>query len=193
MERQVEISRIRALVTISSVTAADKRELNLPQGLREEEYFDHINKINDVFYDQIKLSDQKAAYIFTFMMALLVTSSQAKAAFVWHNYITGSPATVICSACLALCSTVTMLFAIYAVVPRHARKSTSLFWGTWPSQRSAFERAAHARGVEYLFRQYLDNADILAGLARQKFRFVRLAFLGMIGTVMFYILVLICF
>lgn len=175
----------------NSVAAAQEQDTSLPQALREEEYFDHIKKINDVFYDQVKLSDQKAAYIFTFMMALLVTSSEAKAAFVWHNYVTGSIPTIVCSACLALCSSLTMLSAIYAVLPRHAPKATSLFWGTWPSHRMAFERAAHERDVKYLFQQYLDNADILAGLARQKFRFVRLSFWGMIGTVASYILTLI--
>jgi hypothetical protein len=180
-------------VTINSVSVAQQRVSDLPAALREEEYFDHIKKINDVFYDQIKLSDQKAAYIFTFMMALLVTSTQAKAAFTWQHYVTGDMASVICSACLAGFSTLTMLCAIYAVLPRHAPKSTSLFWGTWALQREAFQRAARERNVEYLFQQYIDNADILAMLARQKFRFVRLAFWGMMGTVLSYIFTLIFF
>ncbi|MGO7624448.1 hypothetical protein ACC687_41745, partial [Rhizobium ruizarguesonis] len=34
-------------------------------------FSDHIKKINDIFYDQIKISDQKADYIFTFMLAFL--------------------------------------------------------------------------------------------------------------------------
>jgi hypothetical protein len=34
----------------------------------EKEYFAHVKKVNDIFYDQIKISDQKAAYIFTFCL-----------------------------------------------------------------------------------------------------------------------------
>ena len=33
------------------------------------EYFDHIRRVSDIFYDQVKLSDQKAASVFTFMLA----------------------------------------------------------------------------------------------------------------------------
>jgi hypothetical protein len=169
------------------------RSFDGPKAFSDQEYFEHIKKVNDVFYDQIRLSDQKAAYIFTFMMALLVTSKDVKAAFTLVHYLNGSPVTVISSACLAACSTLTMLFAVFAVAPRHVPKSTSLFWGNWPSQREDFRRAAQERNVSYLFNQYLDNADVLSSIARTKFRFVKLAFLGMMATVVSYVVALIMF
>ncbi|WP_318530262.1 Pycsar system effector family protein [Rhizobium sp. TRM95796] len=163
------------------------------QTIGDLEYFDHIKKINDVFYDQIKLSDQKAAYIFTFMMALLVTSKDVKAAFTAAHYIDSDVVTIIASACLAISSTLTMLFAVFAVAPRHVPKSTSLFWGNWTSQREDFRRAAQERNVGYLFEQYLANADVLSTIARTKFRFVKFAFLGMMATVLSYVFALIIF
>ena len=45
-----------------------ERALDRTEGIALE-HFDHIRRVNDVFYDQVKLSDQKAAYIFTFMLA----------------------------------------------------------------------------------------------------------------------------
>jgi hypothetical protein len=170
-----------------------KRAVEDPQAIGDLEYFDHIKKINDVFYDQIKLSDQKAAYIFTFMMALLVTSKDVKAAFTAVHYINGDVVTIIASACLAMSSTLTMLFAVFAVAPRHIPRSTSLFWGNWTSQREDFRRAAQERDVGYLFDQYLANADVLSAIARTKFRFVKFAFLGMMATVLSYVCALIIF
>ena len=61
------------------------------------EYFDHIKKINDIFYDQIKISDQKAAYIFTFMLAFLVSSVEVRAVFTWARYAQGTPQAILFS------------------------------------------------------------------------------------------------
>ena len=42
-----------------------------PRGSEEDgrQYLVHLEKINSVYYDQIKIADQKAAFIFTFMLA----------------------------------------------------------------------------------------------------------------------------
>ena len=63
----------------------------------DSEYFDHIKKINDIFYDQIKISDQKAAYIFTFMLAFLVSSSEVRAVFSLARYTGGTPGSMLFS------------------------------------------------------------------------------------------------
>ncbi|RWM15157.1 MAG: SCPU domain-containing protein [Mesorhizobium sp.] len=54
---------------------------------RGKDYLDHLKKIKDVFYDQIKIADQKAAYIFTFMLAFLITSSEGRATVQWQRYV----------------------------------------------------------------------------------------------------------
>lgn len=155
------------------------------------EYFDHVRKINDVFYDQIVISDQKAAYIFTFMLAFLVSSSEGKEVFTLARYLNGSPQAMIFSAFLALSSIASMLCAIMVVLPHQVKKSTSLFWGTWSQHRGMLEEAAHRGDGEYLFRQYLDNADVLSIIARRKYRFVTLAFRALMVTVVAYVLLLV--
>ena len=154
------------------------------------EYFNHIKKINDIFYDQIKISDQKAAYIFTFMVAFLVSSAEGRGVFNWTRYAHGSWSEAFVSAGLAIASTFSVLFAVMVVLPRHVPKSTSLFWGTWSIHRPIFETSAQNPNIGYLFREYLENADILAFIAKQKYRFVALAFRGLMFTIIFYMLLL---
>ncbi len=177
---------------MSDFDSAPTEMLEMPMASGEitEEYFNHVRKINDVFYDQIKISDQKAAYIFTFMLAFLVSSSEGRGVFTWTRYTEGPWLTVILSAILALVSLLSILAAILVVLPRHVNKSTSLFWGTWPKHRPAFELAAQRGDIGYLFREYLENADVLSLIARQKYKFVSYAFRGLVFTVVAYVLLL---
>ena len=155
------------------------------------EYFDHVKKINDVYAEQISLSDQKAAYIFTFMLAFLVSSAEGREVFNWAHYLKASPLGILFSAMLAISSVVSMLAAIMVVLPQHIKKSTSLFWGTWPMHRPNFEAAARSQDRNYLFQQYLDNADILSLICRKKYRNVNYAFRALVVTVISYVLLLV--
>lgn len=89
-----------------------------------QEYFNHIKKINDVFYDQVKISDQKAAYIFTFMLAFLVTSSEVRNVFTIARYLERDIVVNGLSAMLALASTFSILSALLVVLPRHIKTSS---------------------------------------------------------------------
>lgn len=155
------------------------------------EYLDHIKKINDIFYDQIKISDQKAAYIFTFMLAFLVTSSEGREVFSWDRYIQGTLQGIFFSGALALASMFSIICAILVVLPRHVHSSTSLFWGTWHKHREPFRDAAGRRDANYIFEQYFANADILSTIARGKYKCVTYAFRGLLVTVVSYILLLV--
>ncbi|MBB4289687.1 hypothetical protein GGE16_001727 [Rhizobium leguminosarum] len=155
------------------------------------EYFDHIKKINDIFYDQIKISDQKAAYIFTFMLAFLVSSSEVRAVFNPARYIGGTPGGMLFSGLLAAASVFSILSAILVVLPRRLDSSTSLFWGAWPGHRDMFFEAALRRDERYLFDQYLENANILSTIARNKYRCVTFAFRGLMVSVIAYVLLLV--
>lgn len=154
------------------------------------EHFDHIRRVNDVFYDQVKLSDQKAAYIFTFMLALLVTSTESRAVFTWSRYVEGDWTSDIFSGLLALALVFSIVSAILVVLPRRVDNSTSLFWGAWPHHREDFRKAALARDIDYLFEQYMQNADAMASIAREKYRFVGFAFRGLLLTVLAYVALL---
>jgi hypothetical protein len=155
------------------------------------EYFDHIKKVNDIFYDQIKISDQKAAYIFTFMLAFLVSSSDVRSVFTLERYINGYQQSMFFSGLLATASVFSIISAILVVLPRHVNKSTSLFWGSWGKHRHRFWDAAQRRDEVYLFNEYLNNADILSAIARGKYRCVTFAFRGLMVTVIAYVLLLI--
>ena len=150
-------------------------------------YYDHIQKINDVFYDQIKMSDQKAAYIFTFMFAFLVSSEEGRGVFTWSRYAQGEMLQMIPSAVLALASVFSLVAAILVVLPRKSATSTTLFWGAWSAHRNAFFEAAATENSSYLFRQYVENADALSAIACSKYRFVILAFRGLLATVLSYV------
>ena len=157
---------------------------------RDSEYFDHLRKINDVFYDQIKISDQKAAYIFTFILAFLVSSSEARAVFTLDRYLNGSLPQIAASLLLAAASVFSALCAISVVMPRKSSKTSSLFWGAWARHRLEFLDAARRRDPNYLFREYVSNVDTLAEIARAKYRFAGLAFRGLMFSVIGYVLVL---
>ena len=155
------------------------------------EHFDHIKKINDIFYDQVRLSDQKAAYIFTFMLAFLVTSGEGRGVFTWSRYAESGPLGAVLSALLAVSLVFSILSAILVVLPRRADTSTSLFWGAWNEHRLAFRTAAETGDRGYLFAQYMENADAMAAIARQKYRFVGFAFRGLLLTVLAYVALLV--
>lgn len=153
-------------------------------------YYDHIRKINDIFHDQIKMSDQKAAYIFTFMFAFLITSQEGRSVFTWQRYVEGELLPMVFSGALAIASIISVVSAILVVLPRKSATSTSLFWGAWPAHRAAFFEAARSGDRSYLLRQYAENADVLSAIACSKYRCVAFAFRGMLVTVLSYVCLL---
>jgi hypothetical protein len=156
-----------------------------------KEYIDHLKKINDVFYDQIKIADQKAAYIFTFMLAFMITSAEGRSAFQWQRYIEAQFPLVVFSACMAVAATFTLVAAILVVLPRRGLRSTSLFWGGWEANRSALVAAGERNDARFLYQEYLGNIDTLSIIAKAKYHFVSLAFRGLIVMVIAYVLLLI--
>jgi Family of unknown function (DUF5706) len=156
----------------------------------DKEYFSHVKKVNDIFYDQVKISDQKAAYIFTFLIAFFVSSGEGRDVFAASRYLYGTFFMKVSSGMLAAASMSAMLCAIMVVLPRNMGRSTTLFWGAWPHHRSILLNAVKASDANYLFNQYLENADILSLIARRKYRFVSLSFKSLVVTLISYVLVL---
>lgn len=156
----------------------------------DTQFLDHLKKINDVFYDQIKIADQKAAYIFTFMLAFLVTSAEGRGVFKIDRYVSGDWVVAILSAILAVAVLFSLVSAILVVLPRHRSGSTSLYWGGWPSHRSELMDAREKGDASYLFDQYAGNVDNLSAINRSKYRFVGFAFRGLLVAVVAYVLLL---
>jgi len=153
-------------------------------------FLDHAKKMNDVFYDQIRIADQKAAYIFTFMLAFLVSSAEGRGVFRLQRYQTDDVVIILLSALLAAAVVFSLVSAILVVLPRHRPTSTSLYWGGWPSHRQTFMEAREKGDTAYVFDQYIGNVDNLSAINRSKYRFVGFAFRGLLVTVVAYVLLL---
>jgi hypothetical protein len=151
----------------------------------------HLIKVNDIFYDQIGTADQKAAFIFTFMIAFLISSTEGKQVFSLSRYQSGEPVAIILSAFMAFAVLVSVIAAILVVLPRHVKTSTSLYWAGWSTSRKALSPAYAEKSETYLFDEYLGNADTLAIIARAKYRFVWVAFRGLMVSVIVYVLLLV--
>ncbi|HEY5817958.1 MAG TPA: Pycsar system effector family protein [Mesorhizobium sp.] len=158
--------------------------------LLSKDYLDHLKKVNDVFYDQAKIADQKAAYIFTFMVAVLITSAEGRNIFQMHRYMEVALPVVVFSAIMMAASAVALVSSILVVLPRRAKGSTSLFWGGWQKHRHEFTTAAETDDSHYLFNEYLSNIDNLAVIATAKYRFVTLAFRALLVMALAYLALL---
>lgn len=162
-----------------------------PKLTRDDRAFlDHLKKINDTFYDQIRIADQKAAYIFTFMVAFLVTSAEGRAVFDPARYRSGELVAMGLSAVLAASVLVSLVAAILVVLPRNSSAGTSLYWNAWPANRAGFLGALERDEPSYLFNQYLGNVDALSAINRKKYRAVAVAFRALMVTVVAYCLLL---
>jgi hypothetical protein len=155
------------------------------------QYLVHLQQINSVYYDQIKIADQKAAFIFTFMLAFLVSSAEVGGVFKIARYETGNWPLVVVSGVLAIAVAVSLVSAILVVLPRHRNKASSLYWGAWPGNRDMFIAAHAARDPDYLFQEYLNNVDNLALINRSKYRHVGHSFRALIIAVLAYLLILV--
>jgi len=157
----------------------------------EQPFLDHLEAINNVYYDQIKIADQKAAFIFTFILAFLISSAEGSGVFKVQRYMTANWASIVPSGILALAVAVALVSAIFVVLPRHRAKATSLYWGAWSAEnRQKFIAAHQARDPDYLFNEYLANIDNLAMINRSKYRHVGMAFRALIVAVLAYLLIL---
>jgi len=90
----------------------------------EQPFLDHLEAINNVYYDQIKIADQKAAFIFTFILAFLISSAEGSGVFRVQRYMTGNWASILPSGILALAVAVALVSAIFVVLPRHRANAT---------------------------------------------------------------------
>lgn len=153
-------------------------------------FWDHLKKVNDVFYDQIKTADQKAAYLFTFMVAFLLASAEGRDIFSIAAYRQATPQQALIGAVMALAVLFTMFSAIAVVLPRRLARGTSLFWGAWPAQGKRLLSARREGDTGFLFDEYAGNVENLATIARRKFRLVNMAFRGLMVWVACYVLLL---
>jgi hypothetical protein len=175
---------------VDVVMAGAVSEEALEAIVERNHYIDHLKKVNDVFYDQIKIADQKAAYLFTFMVAFLVTSAEGRDVFNIARYTQGAWLSALLSGFMAIAVISTIFAAVLVVLPRNSTGGTTLYWGAWPSNRQRFIEADRSGDPQFLTREYLGNVDALAAIARRKFLYVGTAFRGLLCSVVAYVLLL---
>lgn len=186
----MSFGRAQQLTVVSGSLQLEGVEARPKISRDDRAFLDHLKKINDTFYDQVRIADQKAAYIFTFMVAFLVTSAEGRAVFDPVRYTTGNFISMGLSGVLALSVAVSLIAAILVVLPRNGASGTSLYWNAWPANRAVFLGALEAEEPGYLFNQYLGNVDALSAINRAKYRYVAWAFRALMVTVIAYCLVL---
>lgn len=154
-------------------------------------FLQHLMDANRGFVDQIRVADQKAAYIFTFILALVVWSGETRRALNVQNFSIASPATQLASVLLLLSLLTALCAAICAVLPR-ARPGTSvLYWGAWPNAAARFEEARSQQDATFIQKDLMQNTQTLATICQAKYRLVRLAFRALLVAIFAYISLLI--
>jgi hypothetical protein len=156
-----------------------------------DNHLQHLAEANRVFADQIKIADQKAAYIFTFLLALMVWSAETRKAFSWHRLQEAGPVVTLTSLLLATAIIIALFTAICVVLPRSRAGRTVLFWGAWPEAGDRLVIARRAGDEDFLFQDLLVNTRTLAAIAAAKYRMVYVAFRALLVTVAAYALQLI--
>lgn len=152
-------------------------------------FFDHLKCINATFYDQLKVVDQKAAYVFTFLIAMMIWSADVRACFA---QALRPEATLhwLLSAALAASLTISAVSAILVVVPRNRAGGSSLYWGAWPLSAAALAAMRLSGDPALIANDYQANACNLAAICRQKYRLVRISYLGLLSAVVIYVVAL---
>lgn len=153
-------------------------------------YLQHLTEANRIFADQIKTADQKAAYVFTFLLAMLVWSSETRRAFDWANLSQASPLRFAIGAALSLSIVTALVSAVLVVAPRSRPGRSLFFWGAWPEAGERLIAARRAEDEAFLFDEYLANTRTLAAICRSKYRTVAVALRALLCTVIAYALLL---
>jgi hypothetical protein len=150
-------------------------------------FHQHLMDANRNFVDQIRVADQKAAYIFTFVLALMVWSAETRKALSIHQLSTVPPATLVFTLVLLSSIVIALGAAICVVLPR-ARPGVSVFyWGAWPSAGERLRAARTENNLEFVQNDLLQNTQTLAAICKAKYRLVILAFRSLLVMVIAYL------
>lgn len=142
--------------------------------------FTYIKALNDAFYDQIKVADQKATLIISLIVLMIVWSPDVRLIYLQPFGVKTAgwiPAAVVTTALV-----IALVSALCVVAPRRRKSRSPLFWGGWPEARSQAVELAIEGDREKLVGAYADNAANLAAICKQKYRFVSIAIWALIAA-----------
>jgi hypothetical protein len=143
----------------------------------------YLKGVNDTFQDQIKTADQKATYILTLIILMLVWTPDVKRLFLAVEEPVGTLLIRAVSLVVTLSLTVALLSALAVVLPRHRRGGQPLFWGAWPEAKVEAIHLATEADEARLIESYANNAQNLAAICRSKYRLVRISIWSLIVAV----------
>ncbi|WP_020180194.1 Pycsar system effector family protein [Methylopila sp. M107] len=135
--------------------------------------FAYIKALNDTFYDQIKVADQKATLMISLIVLMIVWSPDVRQIYLQPFGVADGgwlPAAVVTVALV-----VALVSALCVVAPRTRKSRSPLFWGGWPEAGDAAIALAIEGDREKLLRSYAENAAHLAVICRRKYLFVSIA------------------
>lgn len=155
-----------------------------------ERHLSHLVEANRIFADQIRTADQKAAYIFTFILALVVWSAETRRSFSIEHLTSAPIVNVLASLVLMGSVGFALVCAICVVLPRSRPGTSILFWGAWPAAGETLDDARKRGDVDILYADYLQNTKTLAAICQAKYRLVALAFRAMFVVVASYLILL---
>jgi hypothetical protein len=154
-------------------------------------HLQHLGEVNRTFADQIKAADQKAAYIFTFLLALLFWAEEARNAFSLSYLASLPPLRMAMSAGLAASVAVAVVSAILAILPRSRPGRSIFYWGAWPEAGARLDAARSEEDEEFLYAEYRRNTETLASICRAKYRMVGIALRAILVAVALFMLLLV--
>ncbi|ORE98760.1 Pycsar system effector family protein [Aurantimonas sp. 22II-16-19i] len=155
-----------------------------------ERHLAHLVEANRMFADQIRTADQKAAYIFTFILALVVWSAETRRSFSLEHIATTGILNAAAGLVLMGAVGVSLVSALCVVLPRSRPGTSILFWGAWPGAATALDEARRQGDTEFLYEDYMQNTKTLAAICQAKYRMVAIAFRAMFVVFASYIALL---
>jgi hypothetical protein len=154
------------------------------------DHIDYLKTINQTFHEQIKSADQKAAYIFTFLIALVAWSPEMRAVFTWTRTVPFPSAQW--GLCLALVVALAggLVCVALVLLPRKRNGGVCLYWAAWPHAGERLEHAARRTEPDFIAAEYTANARNLAAICQAKYRYVGYAFRCLAVVILCYVLLM---
>jgi hypothetical protein len=167
-----------------------------PAGISSYSYvdstvIDYVKTIHQTFHDQLKTADQKVAYVFTFLIGILVFwSTGFKKGFAMAALSDLISLRWFLTFCFvgALCYTIACIGLV--IRPRVRSSRVALFWGTWPAAADAVRNMPEFMTSHVVFDEYIENIHNLAAICQHKFRYVGLAYRGLGAMILLHISIL---
>jgi Family of unknown function (DUF5706) len=152
---------------------------------------DFVKTIHQTFHDQLKTADQKAAYVFTFLVAILIFwSADIKKGFAGVALSDLISLRWILTFCFAGALCFTIACAALVILPRGRPSKVALFWGAWPAAADKLRNVPEFMSSHFVVDEYIENIHHLAAICQHKYRYVGLAYRGLSATILFHLSIL---